>query len=183
MNLKYWLKKLFPGVLRTTRPSKFRRNRPSVRPWVETLEDRVVPAALTIIASENWSAITGGTGTGGLPSSTDSVLITNGAVVTVDGTGTTDIAGAITLGSSTISPGTGELLFNSGTTLTVATTLTSGATAADFGKVDMTSGGTLNFTDVTPTPWLLTVGANSFTVGTGTVEYSGAGAVGGGVRL
>src|SRR5213596_1973887 len=78
-------------------------------------------ASLTITASQNWSAITTGSGAGGQPDSSDSITVQNGATLTVDVT--TGACASIQLGGSG-SGGTGALTFQSGKLVTCAGNIT-----------------------------------------------------------
>src|SRR5207249_3718782 len=67
-------------------------------------------ASITVTTSKNWSALTGGSGGGGQPNSSDSITVNSGATLTVD---TNNAAcGSIQLGTSG-SGGDGTLAFNS----------------------------------------------------------------------
>lgn len=107
----------------------------------------------------NWSAITGGSGPGGLPSSADNVY-TQGNTVTVN------VANAV---CATISIGKngqgGSLIFNSGSVLTVSGNVISSGNKPN--AITMSLGGTLKCTGFTLTNTNLT-----WTPGTGTVELT-----------
>jgi len=122
-------------------------------------------ATIIVSTSANWSALAGGTGTGGLPGSGDAVLVEGNATLTVDGS--SDVCGTLTLGSTTGSPGTGTIAFGSGDQLTV-TTLNVGASITDKGSINMTAGGTLVIGGVVTLTDL-----GTFTAGTGAVDYNG----------
>ncbi len=95
---------------------------------------------ITVGTSENWSAITTGSGTGGQPAPTDSIIVSNTATLTVN-LATAQCA-SIQLGATSGS-GTGTLLFNSGSQVTVSGTVTVGGGTGRGGSINMTSGGTL----------------------------------------
>ncbi len=115
-------------------------------------------------AGGNWSATTTWAG-GVVPTSGDAVTITTGSPVTVD------VANAacstLLLGSNN---GDVKLTFNSGSVLTVSSTLTIGSNSNKKGSIDMTSGGTLQLG-----AGITINGAGTWTPGTGTVTYIAAG--------
>src|ERR1051326_8362162 len=121
-------------------------------------------AAITISTSQNWSAITNGSGPGGQPDSTDSITV-NGVTLTVDVTA--GACASITLSGSA----NASLLFaNSSCLVTCAGSLsTSGSKVY---TLSMSSGGTLKIGGTFPTPGT----SFTFNSGTGTIEYSGSGA-------
>src|SRR6266542_4727096 len=124
-------------------------------------------ASLTITASQNWSAITTGSGAGGQPDSTDAITVQNGATLTVDVT--TGACASIQLGGSG-SAGTGGLTFQSGKLVSCAGDVILGQGNV-FGTLNMFSGGTLKIGGtLTFTP-----GASSFITGSETIEYNAAG--------
>lgn len=95
-------------------------------------------------SSLNWSALTTGSGTGGAPSSSDTITLFGGATLTVDIANA--VCGSIQLGSSSGGqPGSGNLVFNAGSQATVSGTVTVGVSggSSSYGTVTMTSGGTL----------------------------------------
>ena len=116
-------------------------------------------------AGGNWSAT--GTWAGGVvPTSADTVTITTGSPVTVD------VANAA---CSTLTIGTANgdvtLTFNSGSKLTVSSTLTIGAPGNKTGSINMTNGGTLELG-----AGVTVADAGTFTAGAGTVAYNASGA-------
>src|SRR5437879_4707678 len=66
-------------------------------------------AAITITVNTNWSAINTGTGAGGQPSTGDTILVKNGATLTVDVAN--GQVGTITLGGAAPLAGQGTLAF------------------------------------------------------------------------
>jgi len=121
-------------------------------------------AAVNISTSTTWSAITSGTGPGGLPAATDDVTIQNDAVLTVD------VSNAVCL-SLTAGGGPANsnstLFFNSGSQLTVSGTVAIGGTASKVGTIDMTNGGTLKCGGFS-----VGAAAGSWVPGAGTVELT-----------
>jgi len=114
-------------------------------------------ATFTITANTNWSAIPAGP-----PTNADSVLIENGATLTVNVSNA--VCASIQPGTSGSSGNTGTLSFNSGSILTVSGTVTVGGSRA--GSINMSSGGTL-------IAQALAVGtAGTWTPGTGTVQLN-----------
>ena len=115
-----------------------------------------------VTSNTNWSALTGGTGTLGLPGSTDLVIVSNAATLTVDTSSA--VANTVVLGNSSSS---GNLKFNSGlnSTLTVNTVRAGYSSSCD---VDMTNGGILVVTNQMTTGLVLTPG-------TGSINFGGAG--------
>ncbi len=124
-------------------------------------------ATISVTANTNWSALTGGSGPGGLPNSTDTVEVKNAATLTVDVTNAE--VGTLNLGiGSGGSNGNGTLAFSAATSsLYVATALVVGS-GAKSGSISMTSGGTLALGGTVT----ITM-AGTWTVGTGTVTYNG----------
>ena len=130
-----------------------------------------ITAALVIGSASgnlNWSAITNGSGPGGQPGVADTLTIDQGATLTVDVTN--GVCAAIQV--SVAGQGSGTLVFNTGSQVTVHGALTNGAAGAaggTLGTVTMTSGGTLlcqgltAFATPTPTVW---------TPGAGTVQLT-----------
>src|SRR6266498_2716804 len=96
-------------------------------------------ASLTITASQNWSAITTGSGAGGQPDSSDAITVQNGATLTNDVT--TATCASIQLGGSG-NAGTGGLTFQSGKLVNCGGDVTVGQGNV-FGTLNMLSGGTL----------------------------------------
>src|SRR5438874_13041509 len=116
-------------------------------------------AAITISASQNWSAITTGSGPGGQPDATDAITV-SAATLTVD---VTDAA----CGSVTVTGTAATLAFaNSSCVLSCAGSLTVSGSKAT--TLTMFSGGTLKIGGTFQAPGALF----SFTPGTGTIEYS-----------
>src|SRR5512132_1391956 len=70
-------------------------------------------ATITITANTNWSAIKTGTGTAGQPGTGDTIIVKNGATLTVNVTN--GQVGAITLGGGTPNGGQGTLAFSAAT--------------------------------------------------------------------
>src|SRR6185503_19111098 len=99
-------------------------------------------STINIIASTNWSAITTGSGVGGLPGILDVINIKNNAIVTVDVSNA--ICSYLQIGASGGSSGPGTLLFNAGSQLSQNgnTAVFVGASATNNGIIDMTAGGT-----------------------------------------
>ena len=79
-----------------------------------------IASSSSVTANTNWSSLTGGSGPGGLPNSSDSITVSNGAVLTVNVTNA--VCGAIRLGIK--NSGDGTLTFAaSGSPMLVVTTL------------------------------------------------------------
>jgi len=113
-------------------------------------------ATFNITANTNWSAIAGGP-----PTATDSVIVKNGANLTVNVANA--VCQTIQVGSNTAPNGNdGTLTFNSGSQLTVSGAVTFGD-ASRAGSIIMTNGGTLIAQSVVVT------GINTWTPGTGTL--------------
>jgi hypothetical protein len=96
---------------------------------------------ISITSTTNWSAITSGSGTSGLPSASDAITVSGGATLTVDVTN--GVCASLTLGAGST---TGTLTFvNSGTqSLTVNGTITVGSgTAGGTGTIHLLSVGKL----------------------------------------
>ena len=123
---------------------------------------------ITINSSTNWSAVIGGSGTGGLPGSADAITVQNGATLTVNVTNGT--CKSIQLGGF-LSAGT--LTFNLNSQITVSGAVTMGA-ATGNGQIVMTSGGKLICASITSNNIF-----DSFTEGTGTVQFTGTFNLGG----
>lgn len=120
----------------------------------------------TILTNTNWSAIAGGP-----PTAADTILVKNGATLTVNVTNA--VAGAITLGGGAPSAGQGTLSFSANTsavTLSSASgqagTLTLGG-GGNAGNLNMTNGGTLTLAG------FISSSVGSFTRGTGTIVLTG----------
>ncbi|MBS1915616.1 MAG: SprB repeat-containing protein [Bacteroidetes bacterium] len=153
---------------------------------------------IIISTSTNWSAITGGSGPGGLPSSADFIQIRGGATVTVNvtnavcgslkiggdnannNTGTLafattgnpflTVSGNVQVGGDGNAIRTGTITFQNGATLNAGSiTLGSGLATPAPGTITMTAGGTLN---VSGAITVNTVAGNTWTPGTGTVNLS-----------
>jgi len=117
-------------------------------------------------ATGNWSATSTWTGCGGtgIPVAADTVEIRGGFTVTVDVSNA--VATSIQVGGNP-GAGTGTLVFNSGSQLTVSGSVTLGSsiTAGNNGTLTMTSGGTLSAGSLA----LGSLSAKTWTPGTGTV--------------
>ena len=130
---------------------------------------------VTVSTSMNWSALTSGSGAGGQPNASDSVIVNNNATLTVDAASET--CGDLQLGGSTGGSGNGALFFNSGASLIVdngstqSGVLAVGISGGGTGSINMSSGGAL-YTDTvtvgnagtwtpapTPTGALVQIGA------------------------
>ena len=100
-------------------------------------------AAITVNSSENWSAITTGSGPGGQPSATDTITITTGATLTVNVAN--GVCASIQIGSTSILGGNGTLTFDANDQVTVSGAVTIGSAnfLAGNGSINMGSGGTL----------------------------------------
>src|SRR5262245_38555463 len=90
-------------------------------------------ASLTISTSQNWSAITTGSGAGGQPDSTDAITVQGGATLTVDVTN--GVCASIQLGGSQ-SGNNGGLTFQSGKLVTCAGNVVLGQ-GNQFGTLNM----------------------------------------------
>ena len=124
-------------------------------------------ATITVGTSTTWSALTGGSGAGGAPNSSDTVIVDGGATLTVNVA--TAACGTLQLGSSTGGGGAGTIAFNANSQLAVSTTLTVGESPVRTGSITMTSGGLLQCGGTVTVNDL-----GTFTAGTGTIEYNGA---------
>lgn len=117
-------------------------------------------ATITVTANTNWSALTGGGGPGGLPNSSDAVIVQNGATLTVNVTGA--VCNTLTLGVRASGDGTLTFASSGSPDLTVsgAVTLaaTSGSGSQATGTLTMVSGATLT--------------CGSLVTGTGTAVYN-----------
>ncbi|MBI3229603.1 MAG: hypothetical protein HYZ45_05300 [Burkholderiales bacterium] len=95
-------------------------------------------AALLINSNTSWSALSGGTGTGGKPSSTDTITVGNNATLTVDVTNA--VSGNILLGNAGVA---GSLSFSGASSkLTVSGSITIGNGSA-LGNLTMVAGSNL----------------------------------------
>src|SRR5437879_5400452 len=72
-------------------------------------------ASITVTTSKNWSALTGGSGAGGQPNSSDAITVDNSAILTVDTNNA--VCGSLQLGISG-GGGDGTLSFNAGKVVT-----------------------------------------------------------------
>ena len=96
-------------------------------------------ANITIMTSTNWSAITSGSGTGGLPGTGDAIIVQRGATLTVNVTD--GVCASIQLGTNNMNS-YGILSFNSGTQVTVSGTVTVGystTSSGRYGTISMSS--------------------------------------------
>ena len=126
-------------------------------------------AALVAVPSDtNWSALTGGSGPGGLPDATDTVMVVSNATLTVDVTNA--VCANLQLGGTNTGSGNGTLVFQADGRLSCATNLTVG-NATRTGSLDFTSGGLLQVGGA-----IVVNALGSFNAGTGTIEYNGPGA-------
>ena len=105
-------------------------------------------ATITVSATMNWSALTGGSQLGGQPTPSDTVIVNNNAILTVDVANAT--CGNLQLGDSTNPSGNGTLVFNSGSSLLVdnavfppSGTLSIGVSGGGMGGINMSNGGRL----------------------------------------
>ena len=175
--------------------------KPTIIPFIGILSFLLVVvenlngATITVSSSTNWSALTGGSEPGGLPNTSDAVIVRNGATLTVNSS--TATCGSLQLGgTSTGTSGAGTLTFSGATpTLTVSGTVqlggygntnrtgtitfTSGSTidagsvilgnpntsSRAAGTITMTAGGTLRTGSIA----VNTVTGNSWSPGVGTV--------------
>ena len=119
----------------------------------------VVGNTINVTANTNWSALTGGTGTGGIASAADKIIVSSSKTLTVDTSSA--VANTVTLGNSSTS---GTLVFNSGSQLILGTLNTSSS-----GTITMTSGGILVITNSIASTGL------SLTSGSGSINFGGAG--------
>jgi large repetitive protein len=124
-------------------------------------------ATITVTANTNWSALTGGSGPGGLPNSSDIVQINSGATLTVNVTDA--VCSSITIGGGTNNTNS-ILLFNSGSILTVGGGVNINGSGNRQGSITMTSGGTLKIGGSFTISNL-----SAFAAGAGTIEYNAAG--------
>lgn len=124
-------------------------------------------ADLLITTNTLWSAITTGTGPGGQPGSADNITVRGNVTLTVNVANA--VCNNLNIGSGGANNTTSILLFNNGSALTVVNFNINGAQNRR-GSLNMTNGGLLKITGVAAVTNL-----NTFTPGTGTIEYSGAG--------
>jgi MSHA biogenesis protein MshQ len=123
---------------------------------------------ITVTGNTTWSNLTGGSGAGGLPNSTDDVVVQKGRTLTVD------IADAqcktLQLGSDSGTngnKGNGSLSFSgSASSVTVAGVITLGDVNNRTGSIDMSNGGTLT------TQGFSIVNLGSWNQGAGTVQLT-----------
>jgi hypothetical protein len=115
-------------------------------------------------AGGNWSLTTTWVG-GVVPGSADNVTIVGNSTVTVN---VNNAACATLIVNMATNSATGTLSFNNNSVLTVSGAVTVGGTGLRMGAIVMTSGGTLKIGGA------ITLGNNTFTGGTGTVDYTGA---------
>ena len=120
-------------------------------------------------ATGNWSSVStwsttfgGGAGTV-IPTSADVVVICGGYTVTVDVTNAVAASVQVSGTSATIS-GTGTLIFNASSQLTVSGGVILGNSVTRYGTITMTSGGTLNCQSLRSNS-----ASDTFTEGAGTV--------------
>ncbi len=116
---------------------------------------------ITITSNTNWSTITGGSGSNGVPSSSDAIIV-NGATLIMDMTDA--VCASIILGSTA----NGTLSFGANGILTISGSMTLGSISYT-GSLDMSIGGTLKISGSLTAPKL-----GSWNAGTGTIEYNGA---------
>ncbi|MCK6559199.1 hypothetical protein L6R21_08355, partial [bacterium] len=128
-------------------------------------------AQITITANTNWGAISSGSGPAGQPSTTDAIIVKNGATLTVDVSN--GQCASLALGQDGADAGAGTLWFNAGSLVECGGDVIVGTTAPDHaGTVTMTAGGTLTISGAL----LLTAGQSTFTAGNGTVAFNGSAA-------
>ncbi len=126
-----------------------------------TIAGNVNGANITFTTSISWSAITTGSGTGGLPNSSDAITVRNGATLTVNVSDA--VCASIQLGGT---GGNGTLLFNLNSQVTVSGGVILG-TNNRSGTITMTLGGTLNCASLRSNN-----NGDAFTEGTGTVQLT-----------
>jgi hypothetical protein len=129
----------------------------------------LLPVALanniTITSNTSWSAITSGSGSGGRPSSSDSIYVRSNRTLTVDVTNA--VCRAIQLGSTFSSTSTGTLAFSAASSQLALTNMHVGASSS--GTLDMTNGGLLQISGS------FTLSNGTLTEGAGTIEYNASG--------
>ena len=123
----------------------------------------VVGNTITVSSNTLWSALTGGTGTGGKPSAADKIIVGSNKTLTVDVS--TAVANSVTLGTGNGNGLQGQLTFNSGSQLIVGTLSRNSNQTCN---ITMTNGGIL----VVTTSW--TTGL-TLVQGTGSINFGGAG--------
>jgi MSHA biogenesis protein MshQ len=125
-------------------------------------------AQITVTGNTTWSNLNGGSGPGGLPNSTDDVIVQKGRTLTVDITNAQ--CKTLQLGSDSGSngnKGNGSLSFSGSTSsVTVAGVVTLGDVNSRTGSIDMSNGGTLT------TQGFSIVNLGSWNQGTGTVQLT-----------
>ncbi|MGG9972180.1 autotransporter-associated beta strand repeat-containing protein [Ferruginibacter sp. SUN002] len=126
-----------------------------------------VLAQRTASVSGNWNN-TATWGGASVPTSTDAVTINGNVTVTVNVSNATCLSMAINPSNNNQ---TGTLAFTSGGVVAVLGNVTIGGSGNRAGSIDMSSGGTLQLTGAFTISNL-----NTFTAGTGTIEYNGSGA-------
>ncbi len=101
-----------------------------------------VAAGATVVVNANslWSTLVGGSGALGQPNSSDTILVTNGATLSVD-VNNGQCAG-IQLGDNTAGLGSGALVFGAGSQVTCAGAVTVGGIGGT-GSLDFSAGGLL----------------------------------------
>ena len=106
---------------------------------------------ITVSSSMNWSAVTGGSGSGGHIGSGDTVVVTNGATLTIDSSGAScknmqlGATGGTGNGTLTFSDSTSKLAVGVGT----GGILTIGMVGGGTGSINMSSGGWLQPDSIT----------------------------------
>jgi hypothetical protein len=121
------------------------------------LSESASAATRTVTNNTSWSTLTVAAG--------DNVIVKGGATLTIN-TGTA-VCANIQLGGGNPNAGSGRIIFNSGSQLTVSGSITLGS-GTRTGTINMTNGGTLKI----GVSLVLTSGVSTFTEGTGTVEYT-----------
>ena len=103
-----------------------------------------VNGATIIVTSNNinWSALTGGTGVNGLPTRSDSIVVTNDKILTVNVPDA--VCGGMLLGvPGNKNNGDGTLTFSSSTSQLTLNNLTIGKNNTFYGTLNMANGGIL----------------------------------------
>lgn len=130
------------------------------------LPSDIFAVSITIVSNVNWSAITSGSGSGGLPGTSDVIDVRNNCVLTVDISNA--VCASMQLGwNSNPSKGNGTLYFNSGSSLTVSGIITLG-NGGKVGKIDMQNGGILACNSLA----ISGTGTNVFVSGAGSIEMT-----------